>query len=88
MSLTPCPHCGEPIFVLPDGQMTTPAVVNAVIERYEELQDWQEALADDEERAWLAEAIPVEDLDGAFQLLDGLRGDGPTLDDAVEESLE
>lgn len=70
-----CPCCGEDLFVLPDGQITTPAVVTAVVERYEELQDWQLALSNDEERAFLAEELATEDLGAAFTLLDGLDPD-------------
>ena len=72
MSLASCPCCGADLFVLPDGQVTTPEIVTAVIERYEDLQDWQMALTDDEGRALLAEGLPTEDLDAAFTLLDGL----------------
>ena len=70
--LARCPCCGEELIVLEDGGVTTPAIAYAIVTRYEEARSWQEAIADDEQRAALADSLPVEDLGGAFELLDGL----------------
>jgi hypothetical protein len=62
--IQPCPCCGQPVIVLPSGQLTTQGVVGEVadlIDLGDEMLD--EIRTDPDIRANVGEFFQVEDLD-------------------------
>ena len=61
--IQPCPHCGNPLVVLPSGQIVSTAAVDEISMLIERGDEFLEALHDPDQRAVLGEHFPVEDLD-------------------------